>query len=67
MFAKNVGGLDRVLRIVVGLALIAGFFLNSGAAYSWLYLIGIVPLLTGVFSTCALYSVLGINTCKLSK
>jgi hypothetical protein len=67
MFAKNVGGIDRVARIVIGLALIAGFFLNSGAAYSWLYLIGIVPLLTGVFSTCALYSVLGINTCKIGK
>lgn len=67
MFAKNVGGIDRVLRIVVGLALIAGFFLNSGSAYSWLYLIGIVPLLTGVFSTCALYSLVGINTCAIKK
>ena len=67
MFAKNVGGIDRVLRIVVGLALIAGFFLNSGATYGWLYLIGIVPLLTGLFSTCALYSVLGINTCAVKK
>ncbi len=67
MFAKNVGGIDRVLRIVVGLALIAGFFLNSGSAYSWLYLIGIVPLLTGVFSTCALYSLIGVNTCSVKK
>jgi hypothetical protein len=65
MFAKNVGGLDRAARIVVGLALIAGYFLNPGAAYGWLYLIGIVPLLTGVFSTCPLYALLGINTCKL--
>jgi hypothetical protein len=67
MFAKNVGGIDRVIRIVVGLALIAGFFLNSGATYSWLYLIGIVPLLTGVFSTCALYSLIGVNTCSVKK
>jgi hypothetical protein len=67
MFAKNVGGIDRVVRIVVGLALIAGFFLNSGATYGWLYLIGIVPLLTGVFSTCALYSLIGVNTCSVKK
>ena len=64
---KNVGGIDRILRIVVGLALIAGFFLNSGGAYSWLYLLGIVPLATGLFQTCALYSVLGINTCPMKK
>jgi hypothetical protein len=67
MFAKNVGGIDRILRIVVGLALIAGFFLNSGATYGWLYLIGIVPLLTGIFSTCALYSLIGVNTCSIKK
>jgi hypothetical protein len=67
MFAKNVGTIDRAVRIVIGLALIAGFFLNSGGAYSWLYLIGIVPLATGIFGTCGLYSVIGINTCGLKK
>lgn len=64
---KNVGGIDRILRIVIGLALIAGFFLNSDGTYSWLYLIGIVPLLTGVFSTCALYSLIGVNTSSVKK
>lgn len=64
---KNVGGIDRILRIVIGLALIAAFFLNSGGTYSWLYLIGIVPLLTGVFSTCALYSLIGVNTSSVKK
>lgn len=64
---KNVGGIDRILRIVVGLALIAGFFLNGGGTYSWLYLLGVIPLATGVFSTCALYSVLGIKTCAMKK
>lgn len=67
MFAKNVGGIDRIARIVIGLALILGFFLNTEASMRWLYLIGIVPLLTGVFQTCALYSILGINTCKVGK
>lgn len=67
MFAKNVGGIDRVLRIVVGLALIAGFFLNSGGTYSWLYLLGVIPLATGVFSTCGLYALIGVNTCAMKK
>ena len=63
----NVGKLDRILRIVLGLALIAGFFLNREGAYSWLYLIGIVPLATGLMSTCPLYSILGISTCPMKK
>lgn len=64
MFKSNVGGLDKILRIVVGLALLAGFFLNTEASYRWLYLIGIVPLLTGLLGTCPLYSIFGIKTCK---
>ena len=67
MLAKNVGGIDRILRIVVGAALILGFFLNMGAAYSWLYLIGIVPLVTGLMSSCPLYSIIGTNTCPMKK
>lgn len=63
MFATNVGTIDRIVRIVVGLALLAGFFLNPEASLRWLYLIGIVPLVTGLFSTCPLYSLLGISTC----
>lgn len=64
MLTKNVGQVDRILRIIVGLALIAGFFLNRDGAYSWLYLIGIVPLVTGLMSSCPAYSILGIRTCK---
>jgi hypothetical protein len=67
MFARNVGTLDRAIRILVGLALIAGFFLNPDSAWRWAYLIGIVPLATGVFGTCGLYSLIGINTCGLRK
>jgi hypothetical protein len=67
MLKKNVGGIDRILRIVVGLALIAGFFLNADASYRWLYLIGIVPLATGLMSSCPLYSILGLSTCPLKK
>jgi hypothetical protein len=64
MFKKNVGTVDRAIRIIVGLALIAGYFVNSGGAYSWLYLLGIIPLVTGLIGSCPPYALLGINTCK---
>jgi hypothetical protein len=67
MLKTNVGGIDRILRIVVGLALLAGFFLNADASLRWLYLIGIVPLATGLMQTCPLYSILGLNTCPMKK
>lgn len=67
MFSKNVGSIDRVVRIVVGLALIAGFFLNGDGTYSWLYLLGIIPLATGIMGSCALYSVFGFSTCPMKK
>jgi hypothetical protein len=55
----NVGSIDRTLRIIVGVAIIAtGFFLNS-----WWGLIGIVPILTGLIRVCPAYYPLGINTC----
>lgn len=67
MFANNVGGIDRILRIVVGLALIAGFFLNTEGAYRWAYLIGVIPLFTGLFGTCPLYRLFGFSTCPVSR
>lgn len=67
MFSTNVGGIDRILRIAVGLALLAGFFLNSEASLRWLYLIGVVPLATGLLRSCPLYSLIGINTCPINK
>ncbi len=67
MFAKNVGSIDRLLRIVVGLALLAGFFLNADGAYRWLYLIGLVPLATGLMSTCPLYRLFGFSTCPVNR
>ena len=67
MLKKNVGNIDRILRVVLGLALIAGFFLNRDGAYSWLYLIGIVPLVTGLMGSCPAYSLFGLSTCPLRK
>ena len=67
MFKRNEGTIDRALRVIRGLALIAGYFMNGGGAYSWLYLIGIVPLVTGLIGSCPLYTILGINTCPMKK
>lgn len=67
MLKKNVGSIDRILRIVLGLALLAGFFFNGDGAYSWLYLIGIIPLATGLMSSCPLYSFLGLSTCPMKR
>jgi hypothetical protein len=57
---RNVGSVDRVLRIVVGLVLLSLVFVGPKTAWGW---IGIVPLLTAVVGICPLYSVLGIKTC----
>ena len=62
---QNVGGIDRVLRIVLGIALLAAFFMLPEASYRWLLLIGIVPLATGLVSSCPLYSIFGLSTCKM--
>ena len=65
MFKSNVGGMDRTLRIVVGLALLAAFFMLPEAGWRWVLLIGIVPLVTGIVGTCPAYSLFGLSTCKL--
>lgn len=59
----NVGGIDRILRIVVGAALIV-WALMSGPVWAW---IGVVPLVTGLMRTCPAYSLLGMNTCPMKK
>ena len=62
----NVGGIDRIMRIALGIVLILGTppLLGYTGNLGW---IGVVPLATGIFSICPLYKVLGINTCKVKK
>lgn len=68
MFKTNVGGLDRVVRIVLGLVLIVWWYMAPAVAWHWVALVvGLVALLTGLMSSCPLYSVLGVNTCPLKK
>lgn len=59
----NVGGIDRILRLVVGLALVA-WALMGGPVWAWL---GVVPLATGAMGFCPLYHLLGLNTCPMKK
>jgi Protein of unknown function (DUF2892) len=63
---ENVGGNDRILRVVVGLVLLAAVALLEGNA-RWFGLIGFVPLLTGIFGYCPLYAPFGFTTCPLEK
>ena len=65
MFKTNVGTIDRLVRAVLGIGLIALFFTTSGGAWHWLYLIGIIPLGTAIFGTCPVYTVLGLSTCPV--
>ena len=59
----NVGSIDRVLRIVIGLALI-GVAVAGVSVWGW---IGVVPLATGIFKFCPAYTLFGLNTCPMQK
>ncbi len=63
MFATNVGTIDRAIRIIVGVVLLA--LVVVGPQTYW-GLIGLIPLATGVLKTCPAYSLVGIKTCKTS-
>lgn len=60
MFKANVGVLDRFLRVIVGLGVIALVFVGPQSPWGWL---GLVPLATGLLGTCPAYTLLGIRTC----
>ncbi|UZD92359.1 YgaP family membrane protein [Cognatishimia activa] len=62
MLAKNIGMIDRAFRLILGAILILGA-VREGHLWMW---IGVVPLITGLISSCPLYSLFGINTCKKS-
>jgi hypothetical protein len=68
MLTTNEGNFDRMLRVVIGAALIVWFFMDQGAGF-WHYakLIGIVPLVTGLIGNCPVYSLLGVSTCAMKK
>ena len=59
---KNVGGFDRILRVVVGVVLVA--LAATGTVGVWGY-VGIVPIFTGAIGWCPAYLPFGFSTCKM--
>jgi hypothetical protein len=62
---RNEGGIDRTLRVIVGLAVLSLYFLLDAPAKYW-GLVGIVPFATGVVGWCPLYSLIGVTTCPFN-
>ena len=60
----NVGGIDKILRILVGIALIVMAYMNVVGVWGY---IGVVPLLTGLIGWCPVYPLLGISSCPMKK
>ncbi len=58
---NNEGGVDRVVRVVVGLGLISLAFVGPQTPWGW---IGLIPLITGVVGWCPAYSIFGLKTCR---
>lgn len=61
---SNVGTLDRSLRVLVGLGLLALVFVGPQTAWGW---IGLVPLVTGAIGFCPAYRLIGLRTCPISR
>ncbi|MDV3237775.1 MAG: DUF2892 domain-containing protein [Gammaproteobacteria bacterium] len=59
--AHNVGGIDRALRLIIGLGLISIVFIGPQTPWGW---IGIVPVATALLGWCPAYSLFGLKTCK---
>ena len=61
---KNVGGIDKMMRIVVGAVLIAASATQMLPVWGY---IGVIPLVTGLMGWCPLYRLIGLNTCPMRK
>lgn len=61
---SNVGGIDKILRIVAGLVLIGLAGADIGTPWTW---IGVVPLATGLINFCPAYAIFGISSCPVKK
>lgn len=61
---SNVGGVDKILRLITGLVLVGLAATGIIGLWGWL---GLVPLITGLVGFCPVYPLLGINTCPLKK
>jgi hypothetical protein len=62
----NVGGIDRVVRILAGIGILSLVFILEGNARYW-GLVGILPLVTGLFRFCPAYSIFGLSSCPMER
>ncbi len=58
---RNVGGVDRILRIIIGLGLISLVYVGPQTPWGW---IGVIPLLSAIVGFCPAYRLIGVNTCS---
>ncbi len=61
---RNVGTVDRVIRVLVGLVLISLVFWGPQTNWGW---IGLIPLVTGLVGSCPAYKLFGLSTCPLEQ
>ena len=61
---QNIGSLDRIVRIVIGVALIAATLTGAIGVWGW---VGVVPLVTALMGWCPPYAILGFSTCAMKK
>jgi hypothetical protein len=59
LFKSNTGKVDRIIRVIVGVLLVGNVFTGLQTPIGW---IGLILIVTGIFGTCPVYSLLGINT-----
>jgi hypothetical protein len=59
LFKQNTGKVDRIIRVIVGALLVGNVFIGLQTVVGW---IGLILIVTGLFGTCPVYSLLGINT-----
>ncbi len=64
LFKSNTGKVDRIIRVIIGVLLVGNVFTGLQSPIGW---IGLVLIVTGIFGTCPVYSLLGINTKTLGE
>lgn len=64
IFPRNEHPIDRVIRVVLGIALLSLVWIGPQTSWGW---VGVVPLVTGLVGSCPLYRLFGISTCSIGK
>lgn len=59
---KNIGGVDKTIRLIIGVALLSLIFILEGNA-RWFGLIGLLPIITALLNWCPAYTLIGLSTC----